>query len=61
MFKCIIITNYMIIIDEGFSRIIWRINIDNVNLSFVSFLQQLQRSKVITFNQEVLFTAIINE
>ena len=60
MFKRVVITNYMVIINEGFSRIIRRINVDNVNFTLVSFFQQFQCSKVITFNQKILFTAVIN-
>ena len=56
----IFIHKIIIILKIIASRIIRRINVDNVNFTLVSFFQQFQCSKVITFNQKILFTAVIN-
>ncbi len=54
--------NIIILIKKIFiSRVIWRININYINLSFVSFFQKFESSEIVTFNQEIHFATIVNE
>ena len=61
MFKFVGRVHKAIIIYKIFvSSIIGRINIDNIDFAFVGFLKKLKGGKIISFNQEVLFSSIFD-
>ena len=41
-------------VHEILARVIWRINVDSLHLSCVTFLQELQHFQVVSFDHQIL-------
>ncbi len=63
MSKCVIYINIIIVIRKivFLSRIIRRINVNDINLALVCFFKELERCKVVAFDKEIHLSAVVDE
>ena len=62
MRKCIVFIYKSVIVNEIFiSRIIWWIYVNKVNFPFVRLFKQFKRSKIVSLNEKIHLSTIINE